>query len=116
MHECHVGTCAEQLQGCFGRGVFTADDYDPLSVVRMRLVIEMRDVGQVLAGNSEVVRVLVVPDRQDDGPCVVNAGRAVAGSRRNTENAWKTGPECSLLRSYDVTRKRVLIEGVVHFW
>ena len=64
MHHRHVAAGAVDLERGFGGGVLAADNHHALAVIRMRLLVEVRDVRQIFAGHVEHIRQLVVAHRQ----------------------------------------------------
>ena len=80
MHHRDVPAGAMDLERGLGRGVLAADDHDALSIVRMRFLVEVRDVRQILTRNIEHVRALVIPHRKDDVARFAHAGHAARGA------------------------------------
>ncbi len=55
-----------EIQRCDGGGIFAADDEDILIEVGMGLVIIMLDLGEIFAGNAEVVGQVIVAGGDDE--------------------------------------------------
>ena len=81
MHHRDVAAGAMNLERGFGRGILAADDHDALPVVRMRFLVEVRDVRQILAGNVEHVRLRVIAHREHDVARLADARHAARGAR-----------------------------------
>jgi hypothetical protein len=58
--EGYAGSVAPEVEGCDGGGVFAANDEDVEAVVRVGLVVVVLDLGEVFAGDIEVVGKVVV--------------------------------------------------------
>ena len=65
MHEGNARAVPPQFERGDGGGVFAADDQDVQAVVRMRLVVVVLDLGEVFAGNVQVVGQIVVAGGDD---------------------------------------------------
>ena len=62
----HAGAVAIEIEGRFGGGVLAANDDDILAPEGVRLGVVVRDVREILAGNSETVGQIVVAGGDDE--------------------------------------------------
>ena len=95
MDQRHVRAGPKQLQRGFCRRVLAADDHHALPIARVRVAVVVRDVGQILAGHTQPVRVVVVSDGKHDGAGAVGSrprpGRAGHGQHPGRLVAIETG-------------------------
>ena len=99
MDERHVRAAAEQLERRFSRRVLPAHHDDPLAVVRMGVVVIVRDVRQLLAGDAQVIRAIVVADGEDDGARFAYPGRT-RGVAVVTTNVPSGSPNVSISTTF----------------
>ena len=81
MHQRDARAVPPQIERRNGGGVLAPDHQHVGVVVRMRLAVVVRDLGQILAGNAELVRQIVIAGRNDhlSRAVVMRAASAVGG-------------------------------------
>ena len=82
VHECHVYAGAKELECRLRRRVLSAHDDDALLIEGMGVVVVVIDVRQVLAGNAQAVRQVVVANRQHHGARMTDPPAVAAGHMR----------------------------------
>ena len=85
MNQGHARAMTPEIERGDGGGILASDDEDVAVEIGMRLAVIMMNLGQVLAGNTQLVGEIVVSGRNDHlaGAVVINAvERSVAVTRK----------------------------------